>query len=347
MQQRFDCLALFSSGLDSILACKLMQLQGIRVLGVHFSSPFFGNEDKIPYWEETYQIPLLPVDISSEYIELLQQGPRWGLGKNLNPCVDCKILMLKKIREMLPEFGAQWMVTGEVLGQRQMSQRRSILNLITKQAGMVDQVLRPLSAKLLSPTSMEISGQVDRERLLDFQGRGRKKQLDLARNFDIQDIPTPAGGCLLTDPSASKRFFYVLRNIDSPRIQDFQICRIGRQFWYNKHWLIIGRNSSENSKLLELTQPEDLVFKLSGIPGPIALGRQSSQKWDQELIQQAARFALNFSSRAKNATSPVQVLIGYQGRKSELNIHPGTPLPEIWHEPSSETFQNEKKHFWM
>jgi len=346
MQQNFDCLALFSGGLDSILACKLMQDQGIKVLGLHFTSPFFGNTPKLSHWEDIYQVPLMPVDVGQEYIDILLRGPSWGLGKNLNPCVDCKILMLKKAKQMLAEFGAKWIVSGEVLGQRPMSQRKDTLKLIHKQAGVSDLLLRPLCAKLLPPTRMESSGQVDRRQLLDLQGRSRKRQLALAEYFNIQEIPTPGGGCLLTDPETSKRFFYLLMNMNYPEETDFRLCSIGRQFWYKQHWLIIGRNKEDNYRLLELVQPEDLVFKPAQIPGPVAIGRQFSHPWDREIVEQAARFVLKFTPKAKKAKEAVSFLIGNQGENREISISPDSPIPQIWEEPSREVFEHRKKQFW-
>ena len=346
MEYKFDCLALFSGGLDSILACKLMQAQGINVLGLHFTSPFFGHADKIQHWQEVYQLPLLPVDISQDYIDLFMRGPDWGIGKYLNPCVDCKILMLKKTQNMLAEFGANWIVSGEVLGQRPMSQRRDTLNLIPKEAGVKDVLLRPLCAKLMPPTPMENSGLVNREGLLDLAGRSRKRQLELADQFDIQEIPTPGGGCLLTDPQTSKRFFYVLRHLQAPGKNDFELSKIGRQFWYNSHWLVIGRNSQDNTHLLELVQPRDLVFKPAHIPGPIAIGRQLMQTWDNDIIEKAARFILKFTPKAKKEKEPVSFLIGNQDGNTEISISPDSEVPDIWEEPSEDTFQGEKKHFW-
>jgi tRNA U34 2-thiouridine synthase MnmA/TrmU len=189
----YDALALFSGGLDSLLAVKVLQEQNLRVLGLHYVSPFFGKPHLVEHWRKTYGIEAVPVDIRRAFLDMLKR-PAHGYGKHMNPCVDCKILMLAHARTLLPQYGAKFLVSGEVLGQRPMSQRADTLNLIRKGAAVQDLLLRPLSAQKLLPTPMETSGLVDRERLPGIWGRGRTEQLALAARFGITDIPTPAGG---------------------------------------------------------------------------------------------------------------------------------------------------------
>ncbi len=344
MYKQYDCLALFSGGLDSVLACKLIQSQGLKVLGLHFVSPFFGNEDKLSTWQKIYNIDLFAVHVHQEFIDLLLQGPPHGLGKGLNPCVDCKILMLKKARQLLEQFQAEFLVTGEVLGQRPMSQRKDTLNLITKQAGVRDLLLRPLCAQKLPPTPMEITGRVDRESLLGIQGRGRKKQLQLARDMSLVQTPTPAGGCLLTEPETVKRFWPVLKNVPYPTPEDFKLSNVGRQYWSGQHWLVIGRHLQDNQKLLHLVQDRDLLFKLVDIPGPIAIARQFRDQWSQTMINSAAEFVLQFSSKARQASDKVRVRVGsLAGNIQELNINPGhVTQKSIWREASWQDFQKDK-----
>jgi tRNA-uridine 2-sulfurtransferase len=203
-------LALFSGGLDSILAARVVAAQGIEVLAIKFVTPFFdyGILSDIPGYtkgiREKYGIDVRVEDISDGYLDLLH-NPRHGFGKNFNPCIDCKIFMLTRAKELMVELGASFLVTGEVLGQRPMSQRLDTLHVISRDSGSRSFLLRPLSAKLLPETIPEQEGLVDRARLLDFRGRGRSRQIALAREFGISDFPAPAGGCILADPILSRR----------------------------------------------------------------------------------------------------------------------------------------------
>lgn len=333
----YDCLALFSGGLDSILACKLMHKQGLRVLGLHFLSPFFGAADKIEHWQTIHGLELLSVDISQEFLALLTQGPPWGFGRYLNPCIDCKILMLKKASEMLPQFQAQLIISGEVLGQRPMSQRRDALNIIQREAGVKDVLLRPLSGERLPvPAALREKGLVDFTQLPSIQGRGRKEQLRLASEFQIKEIPTPAGGCLLADPESAKRFSPLLFRSQTPGVQDFELSKVGRQFWSKGHWLVIGRNQADNARILELVQQDDLIMKLADYPGPLALGRQSGKKWSQERIRSAAAFMCTFSGKVAQSSEAVTVRIGCRKQLHTLSVLPGIDQDYPWTEPQLE-----------
>ncbi len=330
----YDCLALFSGGLDSILACKLMQQQGLRVLGLHFCSPFFGNEEKISHWENIYGLDLLPIDISREFVDLLTQEPPWGFGKYLNPCIDCKIMMLKKAAAMLPQFQAHCLISGEVLGQRPMSQRRDALNIIQRDAGVKDLLLRPLSSgKLPVPAGLQDSNLIDFTQLPSIQGRGRKDQLRLAKEFQIREIPTPAGGCLLADPESAKRFSPLFEHLHPPQVRDFKLAKVGRQFWSDGSWLVIGRNQADNARLLELLQEDDLLFKLADHPGPLALGRQSAEQWSHEHIREAAAFMSSFSGKVPRSGEPVTVKVGCQEQVTTLEVVPGQSPNTRWQEP--------------
>ena len=187
---RYDGLALFSGGLDSILAARLLMEQGKKILCLHFTSPFFGDEKAVPVWEKKYGLEIIAVDIAEEYCRMLCHNPANGFGSALNPCVDCKILMMKKAKTLMAQFGAKFLISGEVIGQRPMSQRRDTLHVIRRDAEVKDILLRPLCAKCMEPTPFELSGEVEREKLLGIYGRGRKEQLALAKTFNITDIPT-------------------------------------------------------------------------------------------------------------------------------------------------------------
>ncbi|OAQ20175.1 hypothetical protein [Thermosulfurimonas dismutans] len=269
-------LLLFSGGLDSILAGKVLQAQGLEVLAVRFITPFFhwqwrGREEEFDRMlREKYGFRGLIRDISEEYLELMKDPPH-GFGSAANPCIDCKILMLRKAREMLSEVEADFLATGEVVGQRPMSQRRNIMRHIEKEAGVTGILLRPLCAKRLPPTEPEKKGLVDRDRLYDFCGRGRKPQMRLAEEFGITDYPSPAGGCILTDPQIGERLKRLLALRGGLSVREAELALFGRHFIEDGFWLILGRKEFENRRLQELARPGDRLFKIRGIPGPTAL----------------------------------------------------------------------------
>ena len=196
-------LILFSGGLDSILATKLLLEQGIIVQGLTLKSAFF-DAKQAKKAAEKVGIQLKVIDFSDEHLRMVK-NPKFGYGKNMNPCIDCHLLMLKTAQKIMTKENFDFVATGEVLGERPMSQRKQILGLLEKEAGLVGRLLRPLSAKLLLPTEAEKKGLVDRRKLLDIQGRSRKRQLALAKKWGIDWYSTPAGGCLLTDPEFSKK----------------------------------------------------------------------------------------------------------------------------------------------
>jgi hypothetical protein len=302
-ERRYDVLALLSGGLDSILASRLLQAQGKKVLCLHFVTPFFGKPQLTGKWKEVYDLTVRPVDVSREFVDLLVRGPEHGFGKVLNPCVDCKILLLRKAREMMEQFGARVIITGEVLGQRPMSQRRDALNIIRREAGVRDVLLRPLCARRLEPTPAEVSGFIDRSGLLGFSGRSRKNQLDLAGKFGLTDIPTPAGGCRLTERESARAFWPVLRFLPRPEPADFLLARTGRQYWNLEaglpRWLCVGRNLADNGRLEAQAGEEDLLLEPVDHPGATALGRVlPGASWDDELVRSAAAFAASFSGKA-------------------------------------------------
>jgi hypothetical protein len=301
IHQHYHVIALFSGGLDSILAAKLMQRQGRRVICLHFTTPFFGSPLLVGRWKDAYDLDVLPVDVGADFIAMLRGGPAHGFGKVLNPCVDCKIMLLRKARELLSRFGARVIVTGEVLGQRPMSQRKDALDCIRNEAGVKDVLLRPLCARLLPEIPPETDGFIDRSRLLNFSGRGRKGQMALAAAFGIVDIPTPGGGCLLTERESARNYWPILRLSPEPQPSDFHLARAGRQFWRMENgarWLTVGRTESDNARLEALALSDDLLFSLEDFPGPTALGRNGHTGWNAELVRSAAAHAASFSGKA-------------------------------------------------
>ena len=350
----WDALALFSGGLDSILATKVLQEQGLRVLGLHYMSPFFGKPHLLGHWLSEYGIDVIPVDVRRPYLDMLA-APAHGYGKNLNPCVDCKILMLRHARGLLETYGAKFLVSGEVLGQRPMSQRADALNLIRKDAGVTDVLLRPLSAQKLGPTPMERSGLVDRSRLPGIWGRGRRGQLELAEHFGITDIPTPAGGCRLAEIEPAARYLPVLTHLADPGPEDFQLSHLGRQYWAGPFWLSIGRNEAANNALEQAAGPGDLRLRLKDFVGPLAVGRQYAPKsaakadaaaWPEAVVADAAAFAASYSPRARaeaDAGRPVTVLVMRAGQTLEVRVTPARQTPLGWTEPKSAALSLWKK----
>ena len=282
-------IVLFSGGLDSILATKLMLEQGVEVLAMNFFIEFAvcggkGLEGAAEKAAKQLKIPLEVVDITAEYLDVFK-SPRYGYGANVNPCIDCKIFMLKKARERMTEAGASFLVTGEVLGERPMSQRKDALNIIEKQAGVKGILLRPLTAKLLEPTIPEKEGVIDREKLLDISGRSRKPQMALAEQFGIKEYPNPAGGCLLTDPGFARRVKDLMKH-DELTIENLILLATGRHFRLSDNAkLAVGRDEDENETLQSLAKPGDIIFKMRDHQGPLSVLRGAA---DPALIELAA-----------------------------------------------------------
>ena len=322
--KNYDGIALFSGGLDSILAARLLMEQGRSIKCLHCFSPFFDHPGRVEHWQEIYGLDITAVDAGEAFADMLRRGPEYGFGSAMNPCVDCKILMMRMARERMEEYGAKFLVSGEVLGQRPMSQRRDTLNVIRRDADVRGILLRPLCAKLLDPTQVEEEGLVDRSRLLGMNGRGRKEQLALAEHFGITEIPTPGGGCKLTEKENTRRFWPVLSRLAAPDVNDFRLADVGRQFWYEDYWLTIGRHKFDNEIYASLIRGNDLHFKLAGFPGPIALGR-SSRPWDNDAVQKAASLVASYSPKACKAHEEGQrvfVRVTQSGQSSLVEISP-------------------------
>lgn len=263
-------IAVFSGGLDSILAVKVVGEQNIEVQGVTFETPFF-SAARARMAAGRIGLPLTAIDITEEHLEMLK-GPRYGYGKNMNPCIDCHTLMFKRAGLMMEEVGADFIFTGEVLGQRPMSQGKQSLQLVAKNSGYGDLILRPLSARLLPETLPEREGKVDRERLLALQGRGRKAQMELARQYGIDDYAVPAGGCLLTDPMFSKRLKDLFVHQPGFRVRDIELLKYGRHFRLSDTLrAIVGRKRSDNAAIRRLAEDADSMLHVADFPGPTVL----------------------------------------------------------------------------
>ncbi|MFC1479961.1 hypothetical protein ACFL5Y_00740 [Candidatus Omnitrophota bacterium] len=272
-------IVLLSGGLDSSLSLKLIYDQGIDVVALHFGSPFCqcdgakGCGSSARRISEFVGTRLRSVFLGEEYLEIVK-NPRYGRGKRMNPCIDCRILKFVHAKKIMEEEKASFIVTGEVLGQRPMSQRRDAMNLIERESGLKGFIVRPLSAKVLLPSIPEKRGWVDRDRFLDFRGRNRTPQIALASELGIKDYPCPAGGCLLTDPAFSKRMKDLLDHTD-PDMNDIELLKVGRHFRLTPEFkLIVGRNEAENGRLMVLKKPEDIIFQpVVDTPGPTGIGR--------------------------------------------------------------------------
>lgn len=268
-------IVLLSGGLDSILATKLMMELGIEVTCVSYFVEFAMCGDGPAGAVKAagmLGVPLKVFDITAEYLEMFK-NPKHGYGANINPCIDCKIFMLKKAKEYMPVAGASFLVTGEVLGERPMSQRKDALNIIEKNAGVRGILLRPLSARLLPPTEPELSGVVDRDKLLDISGRSRKGQFALAAKYGITKYPNPSGGCLLTDPGFTKR----VRDLSAHEgltVEGLRLLKTGRHFRIGEaSKLVIGRDDDENNKLEALALKGDVCFVMKDHQGPFSILR--------------------------------------------------------------------------
>ncbi|MGQ9800536.1 MAG: tRNA 4-thiouridine(8) synthase ThiI [Candidatus Saccharicenans sp.] len=277
-QAKARALLLFSGGLDSVLAGKVLGEQGIEVVGLTFCSQFFGATEAIRTAEELGW-PLLLVDISQEQIELVK-NPKYGYGRRLNPCIDCHGQMARIAAGLLEKYQADFVATGEVLGERPKSQNRQSLDIVEKLSGIRGLVLRPLSARLLQPTIPEEKGLVDREKLLDIYGRSRKRQLELANKYGLMEFPTPAGGCLLTDPIFSARLRRLMEWRGELRADDINLIKTGRVFFEPDGLIVVGRNEQENEKIASLSAESDILVTTAGIKGPLAVVR----------LKQAAEF---------------------------------------------------------
>ena len=285
-----------SGGLDSILVARVLLAQGIEVTAVSFKSLFFDTE-KAKKAAASLGISLLEIDFTEEHLAMVKK-PKYGYGKNMNPCIDCHAMMFRKAGGLLisppqplprgeyppqssdghrREFIFDFIATGEVLGQRPMSQNAQALKTVAEYAGLADSLVRPLSAKLLEETKPEKEGLVDRSKLLDISGRGRERQMELAKGFGVVEYPSPGGGCLLTDPEFGKRLAELFGNVPECDSSDVELVKSGRVFWFNgekgKILAVVGRDKEECNKLILLKKDNDLLIELKDEMGPVSLVR--------------------------------------------------------------------------
>jgi len=299
-------IALFSGGLDSILAVEVIRRLDIDVSGLTFETPFF-SAAKALQAARMMNLPLTVENFTLQHMIMLK-SPRYGYGKNMNPCIDCHTLMLKFTGKKMEETGADFIITGEVLGQRPMSQGKQSLFVVAKNSGYADYILRPLSARLLEPIRAEREGKVDHSRLLTIQGRGRKLQMQLAADFGITNYAPPAGGCLLTDPIFARRLRDLFSHAEDRRIRDIELLKYGRHFRINdNHKIIVGRNKADNNALQSLVNEDDLVLFTADFPGPHVVVPYGG---DESIRQKAAELCVRYSDAPENSEAGVICLTG-------------------------------------
>jgi len=311
-------LGLLSGGLDSTLAVKLMLEQGVEVETLNFVTPFCLCGRKgcdAADVASKFQVKLKRIFLGDEYLKMLRK-PKHGYGKNMNPCIDCRILMLKKAKRYAKQIGAGFIFTGEVLDERPMSQHRRAMEIIERESGLKGKILRPLSAKCLPETDAEKRGWIEREKLLDIKGRSRKRQIELARSFGLSDYPCPAGGCLLTDRDFAAKVRDLFKHKRDVRLKDISLLKVGRHFRVESNKIIVGRNEMENRLLLSLKAPGDYRFEVPDCGSPITVlqGRKSS-----EAIRTAASLTARYSDAKRER---VQVAYGTDRSRKTLSVTP-------------------------
>jgi len=291
-------LGLISGGLDSLIACLVLKLQNIEVVGLNFKSPFcicdnaYKNaECGLNLFYDKLEIKTYFLQKEDDYLEVVK-NPKFGYGRNLNPCIDCRIYILKKAKLFAEKINADFIFTGEVLNQRPMSQNLKALRIIEEESNLKGKLLRPLSALLLKPTIFEEKGLIDRSKLLGIEGRSRKKQLELARTHGILNEYNACGGCLLTEKGFANRMRDFLKFSKNPTMEGVRLLKYGRHFRFNGAKIIIGRNELENSYLIHLKGPDGIIMEASNVMGPTTLIQGNIE---EAVINFAARLTLRYS----------------------------------------------------
>lgn len=300
-------LSVFSGGLDSILAAEIIRRLGIEVQAVFFETPFFTSK-KAKGAAFDINLPFKILDITDRHLDVVKNPPH-GYGGNMNPCIDCHALMFRIAGEIMEKEGADFIITGEVLGQRPMSQNRGALSIIDKQSGMGGLILRPLSAKHLPVTIPEEKGWVRREDLMDFSGRSRKPQMALAKRFNITKYPSPAGGCLLTEEVFSGRLRDLMSHNPHFDIREIELLKTGRHFRLGTGTkVIIGRKEDENEAIASFSREDDLLMSTPSVPGPNVLVNGEIHR---DLEEMAAVMTVSYSDAR---TGETMVRIVHKGK---------------------------------
>ena len=283
-------IALFSGGLDSTLAMKLIIDQGIDVLALNINTGFGSTKDRLEHMQsmcDQVGAELKIIDIQSEFLQEVLFDPKHGYGKNFNPCIDCHAKMFAVAKRVMEAEGASFLVSGEVMGQRPMSQNKDALQTVLNESNCDGLLLRPMSALRLTPTIAEEKGWVDREKLEGITGRSRDRQLALAKEIGLDDFESPGGGCLLTDENFAKKMFDFIK-YDKFEVKDIPVMKFGRHFrLQDGAKLVIGRDREENSYLQNIDNDKYYHIRTIGLPGPHALLSKNATKEDKEKATKA------------------------------------------------------------
>jgi len=329
-------LVLLSGGLDSMLAARVLLDQGVEVTGLSFKSNFF-NTLKAKKAAEQLDIELIEVDFSDEHLAMTK-NPAHGYGKNMNPCIDCHALMLKKAKEIMEKDGYDFVATGEVLGQRPMSQHRDALDIVEKISGLKGKLIRPLCAKLLNESESEKQGKLIRGRLLDISGRSRARQLELVKKYNIKEYASPGGGCLLTDPEFSEKLLKMLEYWPDCSSNDIALLKSGRVIWLKDEndknvLLVIGRDEKCNEQLEKAAAAGDILIQPVQENGPTSLLRginnynmgKNEREIDVPEELKMSEFRIGENKGGEELVNVALILTGYyatksRGKKIKLNI---------------------------
>ena len=319
-EEKKKVVALLSGGLDSQLAVRMMQEQGFEVSAVAIKTPFCdfdcgrGCGFEIRERADDLNVNLKTVYLGDEYIEMLKH-PKYGIGAGFNPCIDCRAMMFNAAKKHMDEIGAEFIISGEVLGQRPMSQHGPALRTIEKESGLVGKIVRPLSAALLPETDPEKNGLIKRENLGMIKGRTRRAQLDMAKKYGIENPPNAGGGCLLTDPTFGLRAKDLFAHTETPTINDIDLLKIGRHFRFDEQTkFVVGRNKDENEMIKAIALPGDVLFQARDHMGPVSILRGKN-------VDVYVKFASSITLRYSDAPKGEQasVIINKDNTKKEIS----------------------------
>jgi len=307
-EKKKKVVALLSGGLDSQLAIKMMQEQGFDVSAVAIKTPFCdfdcgrGCGFEIRERADDLDVNLKTVYLGDEYIEMLKH-PKHGIGAGFNPCIDCRSMMFDAAKKHMEEIGAEFIISGEVLGQRPMSQHAPALRTIENESDLVGKIVRPLSAALLPETDPEKDGLIKRENLGMIRGRTRRGQLDMAKKYGIENPPNAGGGCLLTEPHFGIKAKDLFSHTKNPTINDIDLLKIGRHFRLDEETkFIVGRNKDENEMIKAIALPDDILLEAKDFVGPVSILRGSNAK-------QHLKFASSITLRYSDAPNNEQAIV--------------------------------------
>ena len=318
-EEKKKVVALLSGGLDSQLAVRMMQEQGFEVSAVAIKTPFCdfdcgrGCGFEIRERADDLNVNLKTVYLGDEYIEMLKH-PKYGIGSGFNPCIDCRAMMFTAAKKHMDEIGAEFIISGEVLGQRPMSQHGPALRTIEKASGLVGKIVRPLSAALLPETDPEKNGFIKRENLGMIKGRTRRVQLDMAKKYGIENPPNAGGGCLLTDPAFGLRAKDLFAHTETPTINDIDLLKIGRHFRLDEQTkFVVGRNKDENEMIKAIALPGDILFHARDHMGPVSILRGKNA---DAYVKFASSITLRYSDAPKGEQA--SVIINKNNTKEEI-----------------------------